>query len=85
MDNHQLYSSRTTSINNILAVLGETMPKTDACESHSEHRFPAPSPKLCQNCMVTPLKGTLYFRAAVQRRGQRPPKGSGTNMTVEAT
>ena len=29
--------------------------------------------------------GTLYLRAAVQRRGQRPPKGSGTNMTVEAT
>ena len=28
---------------------------------------------------------TLYLHAAVQRRGQRPPKGSGTNMTVEAT
>ena len=27
----------------------------------------------------------FYLRAAVQRRGQRPPKGSGTNMTVEAT
>ena len=27
----------------------------------------------------------LYLRAAVQRRGQRPAKGSGTNMTVEAT
>ena len=27
----------------------------------------------------------LYLRAAVRRRGQRPPKGSGTNMTVEAT
>ena len=24
-------------------------------------------------------------RAAVHRRGQRPPKGSGTNITVEAT
>ena len=35
--------------------------------------------------LVTPLKGTLYLRAAVQRRGQRPPKGLGTNMTVEAT
>ena len=34
----------------------------------------------------TPLKkGTLYFRAAVQRRGQRPPKGLGTDKTVEAT
>ena len=38
-------------------------------EAHSEHR----------------LRGTLYLRAAVQRRGQRPPKCSGTNMTVEAT
>ena len=27
----------------------------------------------------------LYLRAAVQRRGQRPLKGSGTNMPVEAT
>ena len=27
----------------------------------------------------------LYLRAAVHRRGQRPAKGSGTNMTVEAT
>ena len=31
--------------------------------------------------LVTPLKGTLYLRAAVHRRGQRPPKGSGTNHT----
>ena len=31
--------------------------------------------------LVTPL----YLRTAVQRRGQRPPKGSGTSMTVEAT
>ena len=31
--------------------------------------------------LVTPLKG----HAAVHGRGQRPPKGSGTNMTVEAT
>ncbi len=29
--------------------------------------------------------GTLYLRTAVQRRGQRPPKGVGTNWTVEAT
>ena len=27
---------------------------------------------------------TLYLHAAVHRRGQRPLKGSGTNMTVEA-
>ena len=31
-------------------------------------------------------EGTLFYLcAAVQRRDQRPPKGSGTNMTVEAT
>ena len=35
--------------------------------------------------LVTPMKGTLHLRAAVQRRGQRPPKGLDTNMTVEAT
>ena len=31
--------------------------------------------------------GALFISAQVsmQRRGQRPPKGSGTNMTVEAT
>ena len=29
--------------------------------------------------------GILYLRAAVHRRGQRPPKGSGTNMTIETT
>ena len=27
----------------------------------------------------------LYLRAAVHRRGQRPPKGLGSNKTVEAT
>ena len=27
----------------------------------------------------------LYIRAAVHRRGQRPPKGLGTDKTVEAT
>ena len=34
--------------------------------------------------LVTPLKaalGTLYLRAAVHRRGQRPPKGLGTDHT----
>ena len=35
--------------------------------------------------LVTPLKGTLYLRAAVHRRGQRPPEGLGTDKTVEAT
>ena len=34
---------------------------------------------------VTPLRGTLYLHEAVHRRGQRPPKGLGTNMTVDAT
>ena len=35
--------------------------------------------------LVTPLKGHSYLPAIVQRRGQRPPKSSGTNMTVEVT
>ena len=38
--------------------------------------------------LVTPLKGHSIFISAqlsMQRRGQRPPKGSGTNMTVDAT
>jgi len=52
--------------------------------SSSKHRFPAPSSKLCQN-WLRHWRGTLYLRAAVHWRGQRPPKGSGTNMTVEAT
>ena len=52
--------------------------------AHSEHRFPAPSSKLCQ-IELRHWRGTVYFCAAVQRRGQRPPKGSSTNMTVEAT
>ena len=30
-------------------------------------------------------EGAVYLCAAVHRRGQRPPKGSGINMTVEAT
>ena len=34
---------------------------------------------------VTEGSRTLYLRAAVQRCGQRPPKGSGTSVTVEAT
>ena len=28
------------------------------------------------------LRGTLYLRAAVHRRSQRPPKGSGTNKAI---
>ena len=46
---------------------------------HSEHRFPALSSKLCQNWWRR-WSSTLYIRAAVHRRGQRPPKSSGTNM-----
>ena len=51
---------------------------------HSEHRFPAPSSKLCQ-IWLPHWRGSLYLRAAVHRRGQRPPTGSDTDMTVEAT
>ena len=43
-------------------------------ETHAEHCFPAPSSKLCQN-WLRHRRGTLYLRAAVHRRGQRPPKG----------
>ena len=35
--------------------------------------------------LVTSLKGHSYLRAAIHRRGQCPPKGSGTDKTVEAT
>ena len=52
--------------------------------AHSEHRFPAPSSELCQ-IWLRHWRGTLYLRAGVQRRCQRSPKGSGTNITVEAT
>ena len=51
---------------------------------HSEHRFPAPSSKLCQKWLLH-WRGTLYLRAAVRRRWQRPPKAFGTSKTVEAT
>ena len=51
---------------------------------HSEHLFPAPSSKLCQ-IWLRHWRGTLYLRAAVHRHSQRPSKGPGTNMTVEAT
>ena len=36
------------------------------------------SSKLCQN-WLRHRRGTLYLRAAVHRRGQRPPKVLGTN------
>ena len=51
---------------------------------HSDHRIPAPSSKLYQIWLRHSV-GTLYLRAAVHRRGQRPRKGLGTNMTVKAT
>ena len=51
---------------------------------HSEHRFPAPSSKLCQ-IWLRHWRGTLYLCAAVHQRGQHPLKGSGTDKTVEAT
>ena len=65
--------------------------------AHSEHRFPAPSSKasLSGTFSKASLSGTflqtarcgyategaLYLRAAVYRRGQHPPRGSGTNTT----
>ena len=53
-------------------------------EFDSEHRVPAPSSKLCQ-IWLRHWRGTLYLHAAVHRRGQHPPKGLGTDKTVEAT
>ena len=47
-------------------------------------RFPTPSSKLCHHWLHH-WRGTLCLRAAVHRSGQHPPKGSGTNRTVEAT
>ena len=62
---------------------------------HCEHRFPAPSSKLRAPLsgtflqtlpdLVTPLKGHSLSPRSCQRRGQPHLKGSGTNMTVEAT
>ena len=53
--------------------------------SHSEHRFPAPSFKLPD--LVMPLKGYVLFITAQLSSDavSAPPKGSGTNMTVETT
>ena len=39
--------------------------------AHSEHRFPAPSSTLCL-IWLRHWRGTLYLRADVHRRGQRP-------------
>ena len=51
--------------------------------THSEHRFPAPSSKLCQ-IWLHHWRGTFYLCTAVHWHGQRPLKGSGTDKTVEA-
>ena len=48
---------------------------------HSKHHFPAS--KLCQGWLCH-WRDTLYLRTADPQRGQRPPKGLGTNQTVEA-
>ena len=56
------------------------VPESICSSAHSEHRFPAPFSKLCQS-WLRHWRGTLYLRSAVHRRGQRPPKGSGTNHT----
>ena len=50
---------------------------------HSEHRFLAPSSSLCQ-IWLRHWRGTFYICTAVQWCSQHPPKGLGTNMTVEA-
>ena len=52
--------------------------------AYPEHHFPAPSSRLRQN-WLRHWRGTLYLRAAVHWRSQRPPKGLGTDKTVEAT
>ena len=48
--------------------------------AHSEHRFPAPSSKLCQ-IWLRHWRGTLYLCTAIHRCGQHPLKGLITNMT----
>ena len=58
-------------------------PQTTA-GSHCEHRFSAPSSKLCQ-IWLHHSRGTLYLRKAVHRCSQHPLKGLGTDKTVEAT
>ena len=52
--------------------------------SHPEHRFPAPSSKLCQ-IWLRHWSGTLYLRAAVHWCSRHPLKGLGTDNAVEAT
>ena len=52
---------------------------------HSEHHFPAPSSKLCQNTGYATEGSTLYRRAGIHRRCHRPPNCLGTNKTVEET
>ena len=54
--------------------------------AHSEHRFPQHLPPNSARFGYA-AEGALdlYLRAAVHRRGQRPPKGLGTDTTVEAT
>ena len=42
-------------------------------------------PNSARSGYATEAAHALYLRAAVHRRGQRPPKDLGTNMTVEAT
>ena len=73
----------------LLAIMGNqlfvliTSVKSARLEPHSQHRFPAPSSKLCQ-IWLRHWRGTLYLRTAVHRRGQCPLQGLGTDTTVEA-
>ena len=48
--------------------------------AHSEHRFPAPSSRLCQNWLWQ-WRSTLYLRETVHPRCRRPPKVLGTTKT----
>ena len=53
--------------------------------TYSEHRFPAPSCRTLPE-LVTRLEGKLFISAPLSTEAcQRPPKGLGVNMTVEAT
>ena len=64
----------------------------ELCESRGGRPGHTPSiafwhlpPNSARFSYATEGRGTLYFRAAVHRGSQRPPKGSGTDKTVEET
>ena len=58
---------------------------SDPLQHSAQHRFPAPYSKLCQ-IWLRHSRDTVYLRAAVHRRGQRPLEGLGTDtIRLEAT